>query len=331
MAWALEVIAGMPKAWGCVFSGAVLVAYFSGGGLLASAWVNLLELVVLLLGFLLAVPYAWTAAGGWAGLASAAGPERAADYGAVTGMGAAAILPFLVTFLPSFAVSPGLVQKTFGARGASTASRAALGNALALAAFAFVPALLGMAARRLLPDLANRELALPGLLTMALPPWLGALGLAALFAAEISTADAVLFMLSTSLSKDLYKTFLRPEADDSTLLRIGRATAVGAGVLGVGLAVMLPTVADALAAFYGVLTASLFVPVLVGLLSPRPTARHARWAVVLAVAATAAGVVALRGSPHARWAPFVAGMAAGLAGFAPGLLRRQPGPFMRPP
>jgi SSS family solute:Na+ symporter len=317
MAWALNVMLGVPKAWGCVFSGAVLVTYFSAGGLLASVWVNLIELAVLLVGFLLAVPYAWTAAGGWTGLAGAAGADRASAYGDLTGMGLAAILPFLVTFLPSFAVSPGLVQKTFGARSPSAAARAALGNAAALAVFAFVPTLLGMAARRLLPDLPNRELALPGLLGSELPPWLGALGLAALFAAEISTADAVLFMLSTSLSKDLYKTFLRPQADDRTLLRVGRVTAVAAGVLGVGLAVVLPTVADALKAFYGIMTASLFVPVLVGLLSSRPTARHARWAVVLAVAATAAGLLLLAGSPHAGWAPFALGMATGLAAFAP--------------
>jgi SSS family solute:Na+ symporter len=321
MAWALNVVAGVPKAWGCVFSGAVLVTYVSGGGLLASVWVNLIELAVLLVGFLLAVPYVWTAAGGWDGLATAAGPELATAYAGFTGMGLAAILPFLVTFVPSFAVSPGLVQKTYGARSAAAASRAALANAAALAVFAFVPALLGMAARRLLPDLPNRELALPGLLLHGLPPWLGALGLAALFAAEISTADAVLFMLSTSLSRDLYQTFLNPSADDRTLLRVGRLTAVGAGILGVGLAVVLPTVADALKAFYGIMTASLFVPVIVGLVTSRPTARSARWAVVLAVLTTGASLVWLQDSSAAGWAPFVIGMAAASAAFLVGARR----------
>ena len=41
-----------------------------------------------------------------------------------------------------------------------------------------------------------------------LAPWLGGLGLAALFAAELSSADAILFMLSTSLSRDLYQAVL---------------------------------------------------------------------------------------------------------------------------
>ena len=41
---ALEVIAGVPRPVGCLVSGLVMIAYFSGGGLLAAAWVNLLEL-----------------------------------------------------------------------------------------------------------------------------------------------------------------------------------------------------------------------------------------------------------------------------------------------
>ena len=56
-------------------------------------------------------------------------------------------------------------------------------------------------------------------LTEGLPPLLGALGLAAVFSAEVSTADTVLFMLSTSLSKDIYKRYVVPDASDDDVLR----------------------------------------------------------------------------------------------------------------
>jgi solute:Na+ symporter, SSS family len=311
MAWALEVVLHLPKVWGCLLSGLILVAYFSGGGLLASVWVNVLELVVLLVGFLLAVPYAMGAAGGWAALKAAAGPAAAPAYGSFVGMGWAGILGLAVIFVPSFIVSPGLIQKTYGARTAAGARAAALGNAAALTVFAFVPPLLGMSARALRPGLSNPELALPTLMTMpeALPPWLGALALAALFAAEISTADAVLFMLATSLSQDLYKSFLNPAADDKRLLRVSRLTSVGAGLLGVGLAILLPTVVDALKTFYGILTATLFVPLVGGLWSAKANARHARLAVVLSLLVTIVARAALSGSPMAAWLPFTAGIA----------------------
>jgi SSS family solute:Na+ symporter len=152
----------------------------------------------------------------------------------------------------------------------------------------------------------------------ALPPWLGALALAALFAAEISTADAVLFMLSTSLSQDLYKSFLNPAADDRRLLRVSRWTSVAAGTLGVGLAMLLPTVVDALKAFYGILTATLFVPLLAGLLSSRPTARHARAAVGTSLVVVVASRAWLAGSPLASWLPFASAIAAAVVVIALG-------------
>jgi SSS family solute:Na+ symporter len=318
MAWALEVIAGLPKPVGCLVGGLVMIAYFSAGGLLAAAWVNLLELAMLLVGFLVALPFAWSAAGGWAGLSAAAGPESAAAYGSFFGMGGPLILGLLVTFVPSFAVSPGLVQKTYGARSADAARKAVLWNALALAVFAFVPALLGMAARATRPELRNAELALPALLAEVLPPWVGGLGLAALFAAEISTADAVLFMLSSSLSQDLYKTFVDPRADDARLLRVGRWTAAGAGSLGIVLALALPSVEQALRAFYGVMTVALFVPLIWGIFGRRAGARVARVAVLGAALATAVSLVLLAGHVWRAWLPFAAGMGVAATAFAVG-------------
>lgn len=308
MAWAFGAVAGVPKAWGCVLSALVLVAYFSGGGLLASAWVNLLELGVLLLGFALALPFALSAAGGWPGLAAA---TAGAGAGAVPDMPLPMLAGLIVTLVPSFIVSPGLVQKTWGARTPEAARSTTVLSAAALAVFACVPVLLGLCAQRVRPGLANPELALPVLLAEVLPPWVGGLGLAALFAAELSTADAVLFMLSTSLSKDLYKTFVRPEADDARLLQVGRRAAVGSGIAGVTLALFLPTVIDALKAFYGILTVALFAPLVVGLASRRSTAGQAKAAVLAAAGVMLALRAALHASPHVAWLPYAA--ATGLA------------------
>jgi SSS family solute:Na+ symporter len=315
MAWAFEVIAGLPRAVGGVLAAVIVVLYAGTGGLLASAWVNLLQLVTLLVGFALALPFAWSAAGGWEGL-RAAGGAGANGYGILGGMGLSGILGLAVVFVPSFIVSPGLLQKTFGARSARDAGRAALGNAVALAVFAFVPALLGMAMRSIAPGLANPELALPRLTTDVLPPWLGALALAALFAAEISTADAVLFMLSTSLSRDLYQAVLRPGASDAQLLRVGRGAAAAGAALAVGLALVLPSVAAALKLFYGVMTAALFVPLLVGLFTARPGAGRARVAVVGAILTTVVLHFALAGQAVAEWLPSAAGIALAAVVFA---------------
>jgi SSS family solute:Na+ symporter len=109
----------------------------------------------------------------------------------------------------------------------------------------------------------------------ALPFWIGGLTLAAVFSAEISSADAVLFMLTTSLSRDLYQTYIEPGASEQRMLAVSRITAVGAGLAGVVLAAVLPDVITALTIFYSILSVALFVPLIAGLYSTRANANGA--------------------------------------------------------
>jgi SSS family solute:Na+ symporter len=274
LAWVLNVVAGVPKWAGCLVGGAVATLYFTAGGLLTSAWVNALQLVVMLLGFALALPLVIVRAGGWSGLVAATSGQL--DYWNPWQGGASGIA-YLAFLGPAFVVSPGLLQKIYGARDDRTVRLGVLGNALVLFAFAFVPPLLGMAARALHPGLAHHELALPTVLVQDLPAWLGALGLAAVVSAEVSTADAILFMLATSLSQDLYRGYLRPDATDAQVLRVARGAALGGGAAGVLLALLAPTVIGALSFFYTVMSVSLFVPVVAGLYARRVGAPEA-WA-----------------------------------------------------
>jgi SSS family solute:Na+ symporter len=160
--------------------------------------------------------------------------------------------------------------------------------------FAAVPPLLGIIAHAFAPGLANHELALPTVLMAALPPALGAIGLAAVFSAEVSSADAILFMLSTSLSEDLYKRFVKPGASDRQVLTVARWAAIFGGGTAVALALGLPSVIGALSVFYTLLGVSLFVPVVVGLHSRKPGTPEALAAigagVAVAVAARLAGI-----------------------------------------
>jgi SSS family solute:Na+ symporter len=228
--------------------------------------VNLVQLAVKLTGFALALLFALGVVGGWSGLENATGVP--ATFTTFTGPPGHA-LATLALLVPAFIVSPGLVQKAYGAENAR-AVRIGVGvNAVGLMLFAICPAMLGMVARVLHPDLPHADLALPTLLAVDLPPMVGALTLAGVLAAEISSADAVLFMLSTSSSQDLYRRFIAPEATDTQVLRVARMAAVVAGIAGVGMAVVIPTVVDALKIFYGVVTATLFVPVAASLVTTR--------------------------------------------------------------
>jgi SSS family solute:Na+ symporter len=312
----LEAVAGVPKLWGALIGGAVMTAYFTAGGLLSSAWVNLVQLVVLYLGFLLALPVALGSIGGFDGVR---------DLGAAVDgsyldpwVGGAR---FLALLTPAFIVSPGLIQKVYGARDERTVRIAVSLCAVALLIFAWIPPLLGMAARAHFPDLASPDLALPTLLVARMPFLLGTLGLAAIFSAEVSSADAALFMLSTSLSRDLYRRFLRPEASDASVLRVARLSAVAGGALGIVIALLFQTVIDTLTIFYSILSVSLFVPVIAGLHYRRTGAAEALAAIGFGVTTLLAVQLRTEGHGYGIWTPTLLGMAVSAVAFV--LVRRR--------
>lgn len=277
----LEWGLGAPRWLGALLGGLAMTAYFAAGGLLASAWVNLVQLVVLLGGFAVGVPLAVWLAGGLDAVLAAAPPDF---DGSSFLLGPRSGIVLVALLVPAFVVSPGLLQKAYGAKDERALRLGIAAQGAVLLAFAIAPALLGLVARIHEPDLANPEFAVPVVLTEGLPDALGALGLAAVLSAELSTADAILFMLATSLSKDLYKRYVRPAAGDGEVLRVARSAAALGGLLGVLLAIVIPTVIDSLTLFYSVLGVTLFVPVAAGLHSRRPGVPEALAAIGVGVA-----------------------------------------------
>jgi solute:Na+ symporter, SSS family len=309
----LNVLTGIPRWAGALVGGGIMTIYFTAGGLAGSARVNILQLAVMLTGFAAALPITLQRVGGFAAFQGPAVPASFGDLAYSAGPGSGWTLLFLLA--PAFIISPGLIQKSWGARSEHALRTGIALNAVILMIFAFAPVLLGMAARVAIPGLANRDMALPMVLLELLPAWLGALALAAVFSTEVDTCDAILFMLSTSASQDFYKRFLAPAASDAQLLRVARASAVGGGAAGVLLAIVLETVISALTIFYSLLVVTLFVPILGGLCARRAGS-------AAALAAIAAGVVTMFVVRFAfaaayRWLdPTLAGLAAAAVAFA---------------
>ena len=302
VSWILNVVAGVPKGLGCILGGLLITVYFAAGGLLTSAYVNVVQLTVKLVGFAIAIPFALSASGGWQAVRAL---QPTADYWNPWSGGGSGLV-YLAMLGPAFIVSPGLLQKIYGARD-DRAVRIGVGlNALALMLYAGIPVLLGMMARAQFPNLAQPELALPTLLVSGVPLAIGTLGLAAVFSAELSAADAVLF---TSLSQDFYKRFVNREASDVQMLRVTRITAVLAGALGVGVALTAAGVVSALSIFYTIMGVSLFVPILAGLFSRRAATADA-------LAAIVAGIAIVGGLKLWPTALSIAGVTPAMAGLA---------------
>lgn len=316
----LTVVAGISRTAGIVISALVVTVYFVAGGLLSSAWVNAIQLLVLIVGFLIATPVALSQVGGAAAVFDA--PGVTASYADLLYSGGPRSgWTFLFLLGPAFVISPGLLQKVYGAASERVVRVGAGAQAVAQALFGFLPVLLGMSARVTHPGMTDINVVLPTVLVNDLPVMLGALALAAVYSAEVSTCDAILFMLSTSLSQDLYKRFIRPDATDVQLLRMARIATVAGGLGGIVLALQLRNLIDALGIFYSLLGVSLFVPVVGGLYVRRARTVHALTSMGAGIG-VALGALYLFGARPAEWYldAGVLGVAAAAVGFAAVLL-----------
>ena len=251
-AWVLDVLFSYPKWLSVLIGGGVMVCYFAAGGILSSVWVNLVQLVVLFSGFLFALFFSFD---------REMLPEFSLSEFFVNNNSG---FMYLFMLAPAFIISPGILQKTFSAKDEKSVTKGLLVCGVFLLLFSIMPTLLGIFAKTIVPNLGNPEFALPELF-LTLPYWVSMLALASVLSAEISSADAILFMLTTSISKDFYKRLIKPAASDKELLKVSRYTAIVSGILGMLLACLLPDIATSLTIFYSILTVSLFVPVIFGL------------------------------------------------------------------
>ena len=83
----ISVLTGAPRWVGSVIGGGIMTIYFTAGGLLGTAWVNTLQLIVMLVGFSVAVPFAVAEVGGASAFLSSSLPSTFVDLTYSSGPG----------------------------------------------------------------------------------------------------------------------------------------------------------------------------------------------------------------------------------------------------
>lgn len=296
----LERVGGIPLNTGAFLAAAAVVGYFVAGGLVSAVRVNVVQVVIVLAGFGLAVPFVAGGTPSWSAVAQDTSFWRGSEVG----------WPTLLLLGPAFFVSPGLLQKGFGAQDTASLRRGVAINGVVLMAFACLPVLFGLAARAHFPDLPRQDMAMPALFTSAVPPAIGAFALIAVLSAEISTADAVLFMIATSGARDFYKGFVRPSASDRDVLQVARVLAIVGGLAGFGLTYVFDTIGDALRFFYQLMTLTLAAPILGALYLPRGGRGGALASILVGVVTFVTIEFMTQGAGYGWAAPHLIGLAA---------------------
>ncbi len=105
--------------------------------------------------------------------------------------------------------------------------------------YVFTPAV-GMAGRLLMPDLAAADTIFPELLLKFTPTAFAALVISGALAAAMSTGDSQLHAASAMVSTDIYKRYIKKDADEKSMYNAARIGVLAMGVISVIFALLKP-------------------------------------------------------------------------------------------
>jgi len=284
-----NIVFGVPVKWGMVAFTAILLAYTVVGGMIAVVYTDFVQLVIMVLGVVVAVPLAVGQVGGVSELFSYV---EAVNPSTFTWGGLPGTLLFTMglAFMLGSVATPEKLIRLYAMKDMPTIRRGVLFAILVTTGVNLLVFILALASVVLFPVLPTGDLAMPMIARAVLPPTLGALMLAAITSAMMSTVDSLLIVAGSALSFDLFQNLLHPKATAGQRVMVDR---VGILVVGCIPVLLLLTgigegqlVQFIVLLFTALMAAAFFMPVVMGVYWRRGTKEGAAAAMVGGVTAT---------------------------------------------
>jgi solute:Na+ symporter, SSS family len=251
-----------------IIGAVVIVLYTVVGGLLAVAYTDMLQSVILLIGIGLLLPiFLVSDVGGWD---QAVELLQSKQESFMAGMQPGYLLALIPTYLAVVLIDPAAWQRIAAAKKVEHLRPALLATAGVFLFWSLLIAALGVLAFNLYPDLALSDQVIPTLIFEHMPPVVKGLCLVAILAILMSSADSLLLIAGTTVSRDIVPSF-KQDVGDKTLLKINRYTIFTVGALGGLIALSQISLFDITVIAYGIFVAGLFIPVMSALFLKRAT------------------------------------------------------------
>ena len=259
-----------------VFVGITLI-----GGFWAAGLTNIINVALIYVGVVLGAVIAITKIGGWGKFVSKIPAQHPGfELGAI---GWPLIIAwFMVMGTMAFSVQS-VVQISFAAKDARSASKGFILGGLIILPVGFISAIIGLAATILHPGIIPTE-ALPRTV-LGLSPIVAGLVLAGLWAADVSTASALLVGSATLVVGDVIKRFFVPDLEEKGERIVSRISVLILSLLTYLLAISVSGILRTLLIGLSLTTAYTLVT-LMTLFWPAVCRRgHASWTLVMAMGA----------------------------------------------
>lgn len=213
---------------GVLTSAIVFIGITFIGGMWSASLSNILNIALIYGGILIATAIQYNSVGGLAEIAQRL-PQNIPYLDPIKGVGWMGIASWITVMITVNLSLQSIIQISLGAKDAGTARRGFVIGGLMMIPIGFIAALMGVIAKIMYPD-TSAALALPQAI-MALNPLLAGITLAALWAADISTACNLLLSSATLFSQDIYKRFINQNISDQHFLNVTKASVAGLGLL----------------------------------------------------------------------------------------------------
>lgn len=225
----------MSAEMGCVVALVMVLLYTVPGGMLADAWTDLLQGVLLIGGLLLLLFLAFHDAGSPGAFIARIPAEKLHMFGGTETPWWEIAELWAVPVLGSL-MAQELVSRVIAMRTPKMAARVTLGATALYVAVGVIPVILGLVAAQMIPGLEDSEEALPTMARMMMPGLVYVAFAGALVSAILSTVDTALLVAGSLISHNLLNRFA-PTQDESRKVLIGRIAVALCGIASFVLAI----------------------------------------------------------------------------------------------
>ena len=201
----LSVVTGLQIHLGVVIAGILIAITSIPGGLLTVVYTDVLQAVILLVGFTCLTFVSLSEVGGLAGLKAAVPPEHFSLLGSQA-IGWWGVVSIMLALLIAVIADPGRRLMMYGARTERSAKWSMCTAGLIEIVFAAAVGITGMYAYSLNPGIpaAAKDTVLPWLVTEVLPTWLAAVVVVSVTAAVFSSGDSNAAATGTYFVRHIY-------------------------------------------------------------------------------------------------------------------------------
>lgn len=202
-----------------IFAGAVLI-YVIIGGFRAVALTDAVQGSVMVIGTIILLVATVIAGGGISNIMSdlvAENPNLVSPYGADRSLTPLYVSTFWILIGIGVIGLPQIAVRAMSYKNSKGMHSAIIIGTIALATVMFGMHLIGVLARPVLPGVEIGDKVMPLLTLKVLPPYLAGIVLAAPMAAIMSTVNALLILVSSTVVKDIYLNYIKPTASDAQI------------------------------------------------------------------------------------------------------------------